>query len=230
MCLSGAARVWYTKLPAVQKANIDKIYVLFLSKYRSTGLDWCKEASFQFMTQLPHEQVHHYANRIAEQGTKIGKSDRDMLNQFVKGLHAQIKTHTIATGPSSLEQAIKAAALYESARAFSAEVEPTVMMQGKEKSGIDPRKLPQKDQVQCRYCRRMGHKLEDCTVRQENNQKRQDQTQQYSDRLKVTVTGQAQGDRAPASQPVRSVFLYVTCYNCQEKGHIRRDCPSSARK
>ena len=123
------------------------------------------------MIQLPHEQIHHYAKRITEQGTKIGKSDRDMLNQFVKGLHAQIKTHTIATGPSTLEQAIKAAALYGSAHAFYTEVEPPVMMKGKEKAGIDPRKLAQKDQVQCRYCRRMGHTLEDCTLRQEKTKR-----------------------------------------------------------
>ena len=56
---------------------------------------------------------------VLEKGTKIGKSDKDILNQFVKDLPSSSRTHTIAQGPHTFQKATKCATL--NARAFGQE-------------------------------------------------------------------------------------------------------------
>ena len=60
---------------------------------------------------MPQESAQQFANRVLEKGTKIGKSGKYLMNQFVRGLSNECRTHTIALGPNSFAQAAGTASL-----------------------------------------------------------------------------------------------------------------------
>ena len=94
MCLQGAAKIWLQNLEHHIRTNIDKIFCAFLLRFKPLGLDWTREASFQSLRQMPQESAQQFANRVLEKGTKKGKSDKDLMNQFVRGLSHECRTHT----------------------------------------------------------------------------------------------------------------------------------------
>ena len=101
MCLQGTAKIWFQQLDIPTSTNIEKIFSAFLFKFKPLGPDWRREASFLSLRQMPQENSQQFANRVLEQGTKLGKSDRDLLIQFIRGLPTPNRIHTIAQTPST---------------------------------------------------------------------------------------------------------------------------------
>ena len=119
LCLKGAARTWFERLSPIILQDPDHIFTEFLRKYRPSGIDWAAESLFSNSIQVPYETVKQFANRTTELGGRAGKSERDILHQFIKGLSPPCRTHTVTQGPTTLEEAINKATLYESAMKFS---------------------------------------------------------------------------------------------------------------
>ena len=195
MCLKGAARIWFLRLGKDLTKDIGTIYTAFLGKYKSLGLDWSKEASFNSIRQLPQESVLAYTDRLIEKGAKMDKTDRELLQQFIRGLSPKARTHTIATGPENLEQACRTATLFESAKSYDVDLPivqsltpypPPLMAQTIPNSAQYRQRTYQQTPVerappvyqnrqinatqeQCSYCKRLGHSIEVCRTRQRNN-------------------------------------------------------------
>ena len=87
MCLKNAPRMWFQQLDYITCTDIDKLMVAFMIRFKPLGLDWTKEASFQSLKQSPAETDQEFSNRVLERGTKIGKTEKDVLNRYIKGLH-----------------------------------------------------------------------------------------------------------------------------------------------
>ena len=175
MCLQGAAKVWFQNLEHHTRTNIDKIFCAFLLRFKPLGLDWTKEASFQSLRQMQQESAQQFANRVLEKGTKIGKSDKDLMNQFVRGLSNECRTHTIALGPNSFAQAARTASLFESAKTYGQDDSAAVLH--KQETNTPPQDTRTFKQVnsklKCAYCKRDGHPISECRTRESNNKWRQ---------------------------------------------------------
>ena len=172
VCLSGSARRWYNQLPHEIRMDMQSISSTFLTKYKPLGLDWTKEASFNSIVQLPYESVHQYSERVTEKGTKMGKTDTEILAQFVKGLSKTYRTHTIASGPKSLHEAVTTATLWESAKSYDAQDIATQQRTQRQEQQMRGRPS-QSNRIVCRYCNRTGHISSDCRLRQDNDRRRQ---------------------------------------------------------
>ena len=178
MCLGGAARLWFLGLDKRVQESIYHIYRAFMHKYKTMGLDWAKEAAFTSLRQLPTEAAVTFADRVIEKGSVINKTDRELLQQFVRGLSQACRMHTVATGPETFEQAYKTAMLFESAKSFDSDGTPRAqtMAQSVRPSYQAPQNRahvrPHNNPPTCAYCKRVGHTIEECRTRRSNNARR----------------------------------------------------------
>ena len=94
------------------------------------------------------------------------------MNQFIKGLSNECRTHTIALGTNSFAQESRTALLYESAKTFGHGDSTSVLQKQETNSPVqDYRTLEQvHSRIKCVYCKRDGHQISDCRTRQSNNQ------------------------------------------------------------
>ena len=67
---------------------------------------------------MPQENSQPFANRVLEQGTKLGKSDRDLLTQFIRGLPTPNRFHILTQGTDTFNGATRIATLFETAQTF----------------------------------------------------------------------------------------------------------------
>ena len=224
MCLQGAAKVWFQNLEHHTRTNIDKIFCAFLLRFKPLGLDWTREASFQPLRQMPQESAQQFANRVLEKGTKIGKSDKDLMNQFVRGLSNECRTHTIALGPNSFAQAARTASLFESAKTFGQDDSAAVLH--KQETSTPPQDIRTFKQVnsklKCAYCKREGHHISECRTRESNNRRRQQSNNTQWAEQPQQRPQQGGHNRQPNN--LRSVNSDIVCYSCNGRGHIARDC------
>ena len=161
MCLHGAAKVWFQNLEHHTRTNINKIFCAFLLRFKSLGLDWTRGASFQSLRQMPQESVQQFANPVLEKETNIGKSDKDLMNQSVRGLSNKCRTHTIALGPNFFAQPARTASLFESAKTFGQDDSAAVLQKQETNTpNQDTRTLKQvNSKLKCAYCKREGHHI-----------------------------------------------------------------------
>ena len=164
LCLKGAARTWFERLSHIILQDPDHIFAEFLRKYRPSGIDWAAESLFSNSIQAPYETVKQFANRTTELGGRAGKSERDILHQFIKGLSPPCTTHTLTQGPTTLEEAINKATLYESAMKFS---QPSSLQHMTEGQGDRPKASQGHKRLWCSFCGKQGHLLKNCRVKKQ---------------------------------------------------------------
>ena len=58
------------------------------------------------------------ANRVLEKCTKLGKSDRDLMTQFIRGLPTPNRIHTITQDTDTFNGATRIATLFETTQTF----------------------------------------------------------------------------------------------------------------
>ena len=80
---------------------------------------------------MPQENSQLFANRVLEKGTKIGKSDKDLMTQFIGGLLIPNRIHTIALDTDTFDCTTRIATLYETAKTFVQD-DSTVTLQQQE--------------------------------------------------------------------------------------------------
>ena len=156
--LKGPAKRWFKTLEAGDRTSFSTLLHNFLAEYKQGGVNWSEEASFNALSQLPYESIHQYGERVITKGHRLGKSDCELLNTFVNGLHSECMTQTIARGPETLQSAIKIAKLCESAQSYKANQGDVKQSSSRE---IQP-SPEEKKMLQCRYCDRTGHCTDDC--------------------------------------------------------------------
>ena len=217
LCLKGAARTWFERLSPIILQDPDHIFAEFLRKYRPSGIDWAAESLFSNSIQAPYETVKQFANRsrTTELGGRTGKSERDILHQFIKGLSPPCRTHTLTQGPTTLEEAINKATLYESAMKFS---QPSSLQHMTEGQGDRPKASQGHKRLWCTFCGKQGHLLKNCRAKNRKssnttNEDRRNRQQQQ------TFQGQYRNNRSVRSD--------IVCFKCGKTGHIQRNCALS---
>ena len=221
MCLQGTAKIWFQQLDTPTSTDIEKIFSAFLFKFKPLGPDWRREACFLSLRQLPQENTQQFANRVLEQGTKLGKSDRDLLTQFIRGLPTPNRIHTIAQDTDTFDGATRIATLFETAQTFGQD-DSTVTLQQQGTSVKEQNINIIDSKLQCAFCRKDGHHISECHHRQYNNHRRQ---HPYSAQWNRTQHSPPQkGTTNRRTNKLRSVYYDILCFNCNGTGHIARDC------
>ena len=74
MCLQGTAKIWFQQLDTPTSSNIEKIFSVFLLRFKHLGPDWSREAFLLSLRQMPQENSQQFANSIVtKEGHKIRK-------------------------------------------------------------------------------------------------------------------------------------------------------------
>ena len=166
-----------------------------------------------------------------------------MLQQFIRGLGAKCRTHTVATGPETFEEACKTAMLFESAKSLDKDEPPKVTpLVHDVRSPLPPNRQsahnkPPLNPPSCSYCKRVGHSIQECRTRAYNNSRRQSQGN-YS--RPSYQRSQSQGPSRPTqqqqepqgqqhgisgrAQPNYSTATDSRCFKCNRLGHFAREC------
>ena len=161
MCLQGTAKIWFQQLDTPTSTDIGKIYSAFLLKFKPLGPDWRRETCFLSLRQMPQENSQQFANRVLEQGTKLGKLDRDLLTQFIRGLPTPTRIHTIAQDTDTFDGATRIATLFETAQAVG-QNDSAVTLHHQETSVKEQNFNIIDSRIQCAYCRKDGHHISEC--------------------------------------------------------------------
>ena len=75
---------------------------------------WVGELRFQSLVPKDNEEVQDYYSRVYLEGRKLGKSDQDVANAFLRGLPFTYQVHVLNQKPTTAAQYVDAAQTYES--------------------------------------------------------------------------------------------------------------------
>ena len=75
---------------------------------------WVGELSFQCLVLKDNEEIQDYYSRVYLEGRKLGKSDQDVANAFLRGLPFTYQVHVLNQKPTTAAQYVDAAWTYES--------------------------------------------------------------------------------------------------------------------
>ena len=75
---------------------------------------WVGELRFQSLVLKDNEEVQDYYSRVYLEGRKLGKSDQDVANAFLRGLPFTYQVHVLNQKPTTAAQYVNAAQTYES--------------------------------------------------------------------------------------------------------------------
>ena len=121
---------------------------------------------------MPQENSQQFANRVLEQGTKLGKSDRDLLTQFIRGLPTPNRIHTIAQDTDTFDGATRIATLFETAQTFGQD-DSTVTLRQQGTSVKEQNFNIVDSKIQCVYANKDSHHISECHHRKSSNHRRQ---------------------------------------------------------
>ena len=89
----------------------------FLMKMKSefTNLNpWVGELSFQSLAPKVNEEVQDFYSRVYLEGRKLGKSDQDLPNTYLRRLPISYQVHILNQKPTKSKKYVEAAQTYES--------------------------------------------------------------------------------------------------------------------
>ena len=151
--LQGTAKIWFQQLDSPTSSNIEKTFSASLLKFKHLGPGWSWEACFLSLRQMPQENSQQFANRVLEKGTKLRKSDRDLLTQFIRGLPTPNRIHTITKDTDTFDGATRIATLFETAQTFGQD-DSTVTLQQQGTSVKEQNFNIVDSRIQCAYSRK----------------------------------------------------------------------------
>ena len=170
---------------------------------------------------MPQENSQQIANRVLEKGTKLGKLDRDLLTQFIRGLPTPNRIYTITQNTDTFDDDTRIATLFETAQTFGQD-DSTVTLQQQGTSVKEQNFNIVDSRIQCANCRNDGHHISECHHRQSNNHRRQ---HPYSAQWNRTQHSPLQkGPTNRRTNKLKSVYYDILCFNCNGTDHIARDC------
>lgn len=208
LALKGGARLWYEGLSEATRANMGQLTTAFKERFITSLPKWVTEQSFAGRKQKEGESVEDYIFDMQDRGSRLGKSDPEILSAFVQGLLPALREKVIMRDPGTLAQADSAARLGES----------VLLMEGasKQKSSVAAFNQPQGDKNPKDPQRQLGPH-----PRSQGQPRSNPGGRQYCENCRRH--GHATSDcRSTNKSQVRQNSF--TCFNCGAPDHFIRDC------
>ena len=220
LLMRGVASVWVTQLPEEAYRNYDELKALFTKRYIDpfiSGSRLSEETRLRSRKLQKSETVYALYTDLVTRGSKLGKTDRDLLTYFIDAVPNEYKTMIIAADPDTLDKAVKIA---QSAEAIYG---PREDSEGKLKKGkptlsvlkaMGGTEESEEDEVNAI----LGPMLNAIKGLQE-------QIGKLSTQGSETQTNSA--EKSVPQKTNRNPDKPLTCYGCGKPGHIRRECRST---
>ena len=197
--LTGPALIWFNSLKSTDKQAWLSVHQHYVKQYANLDVfdpALVAEAEiFENLTLLPHQQIEDFHSNVLEKGTKLGKSQRDLISRFVNGLPGQLAFFVRARNISTLKDALTSAKLGE---AYGYRGETVV-------SAVKRRPKPEATVPDDSYAS-LEKKIAELTERLSTMEthKQDSHTVKHLDRQRDTSA--------------------ITCYKCSGSGHVERRC------
>ncbi len=222
--LNGAAAVWLDSLPIEERNSYRALRAAFEKRWvlpYLTGTRLSEETKLASRVMADGETVESVYQDLAAQCHKMGKGEQDLMIHFVRALRPDIQDR-VATGcPRDMRQAYEMAQAAEArlrvlpmapSLTAMAEQNPHFAAMQKEISDLKTRQEQlnqERSRPVCGYCQKIGHSQAECRTykrdREQMNQK-------------------SAGQQKPKPSTSSGTFGGL-CYNCGQRGHLKRDCP-----
>ncbi len=251
--LQGAAAVWLDSLPQEERESYRKLRKAFEERWvlpYLTGTRLAEETKLANRVQGPQETAESLYQDLAHMCHKMGKGEQDLMIHFVKSLRPEIQDRVVTGCPKDMMTALQMASSAEAriggiqfAPSLTAMLEQNphlaaIQKQVKDLQVSQDQWKQERSKTACTYCQKTGHSQADCRqYKKDREQESQDAVQQAVQqaaqqaakevaRQSNQQTGQqgAQGSNQQKSKP-RQNRKPVRCFNCNEVGHVNRNCP-----
>ena len=234
LMVDGAAEVWLNGLADAVKQDWDQLRAAFTEKYiNANNVAWLKEQGLLARVQGRQEPVEVYITDVRQKCNQLQKGEMETKSIILRGLLPEIKAFVIGHQPETLDDLEAKARLAESIESM------------KPKPNYD-----RVNMMQEAYDKNLGDlskSISDLqeTVRQQNRDiqfvKNNIRRREPSTRDPMQQPGFGRGFK-PFCQRCRrqghtadncvrrQQSTDVTCYNCSQRGHLKRQCPMLLRR
>ena len=215
LLMKGVASIWVTQLPDDAYQTYDDLKRLFTVRYIDpfiSGSRLSEEARLRSRRLKKSETIHALYTDLVLRGSKLGKTDRDLLTYFIDAVPTEYKTMIIAADPDTLEKAVKIA---QSAEAIYGSQDEEVKSR-KSRPTLSRLQVIDEDEN------------EETSVANEPLLNAIKGLQEQVSKMAVNSSVQKDSQATTPSQKVnRNPDRPLTCYGCGRPGHIRRECRST---
>lgn len=113
--LKGPALTWFRTLSAQDRPNYNAIRPQFLKEYNDVNSPAlvAEEAIFGSLSLQPTQEIEEFHSVVLRKGSRLQKSERDMLHRFIEGLPDQLAFFVRAGRVHSLRDALHTAKIGE---------------------------------------------------------------------------------------------------------------------
>lgn len=110
LLLSDRAQEWVATLTEDTLADFEALERVFLARFRPGPSDkWRLLTEFQSRKQRPNESVDDYCQHIVQIGHKLERSEKDIVQTLIAGLHPRVAAYLKFAAPSSLDETVQGA-------------------------------------------------------------------------------------------------------------------------